>query len=127
MTGPFSLRAESNRTRGRAADVTALGPARRVLGLATFFAVAPAAALGGCGGAAPSTDRAIAVAAGALGHGVVHAAYRCPDGAEQCRDSVVIGLVVAGGLALVAGSMAWLDETPPPPVVRDPLIDESEM
>jgi hypothetical protein len=103
--------------------VTALGPARRVLGLATFAAVS-AAALGGCGGSAPSTDRAIAVAAGALGHGVVHAAYRCPDGAEACRDSVAIGLVVAGGLALVAGSMAWLDETPAPPVrAVDPLIE----
>ena len=113
MTGSPSLGARADQTPGLATGVTPLGGALVVLATATFPFVlcVICGLLSGCG-AAPATQRAFAVSAGALGQGIVHAAYRCPDGAQECRDSVAIGLVVAGGLALVAGSMAWLDEAP---------------
>lgn len=115
MTGSPSLGARADQTPGLATGVTPLGGALVVLAVATFpfILCVICGLLSGCGAAPrPGTQRALAVGAGALGHGIVHAAYRCPDGAQECRDSVAIGLVVAGGLALVAGSMAWLDDAP---------------
>lgn len=71
--------------------------------------VALAGLLAGCGAQRPSTVRAFAVAAGAFGTGAATAAQTCNARSwEECRHVALTGLIIAAGVALSAGAVAFL-------------------
>jgi hypothetical protein len=72
--------------------------------------VALAGLLAGCGAQQPSTVRAIAVAAGAFGTGAATAAQTCNARTwDECRHVALTGLIIAAGVALSAGAVAFLE------------------
>jgi hypothetical protein len=70
-----------------------------------------AAALAGCGAQRPATVRAVAVAVGSFGTGTATAAQTCNTRPwTECRQVALTGLVVALGVSLSAGAVAFLEQ-----------------
>ena len=66
--------------------------------------------LSACGTYRPAVVRAAAVSIGALGTGLATAGHECATrSTEECQRVLITGSIVALGVALAAGSVAFLE------------------